>query len=307
MHTPAPSSVVTSTWPRPAGVKLDGDDLLVAVDAPLLRQEPASATVRSSGHATREVGWSVPMLDAFLRLGRPDSTPKDVKHFVRSFGAIGVCAQHGLPSTHNQRCDPVVDEAAHALRPRNGVTVYREPRATYVRFSSLLDGLLEMASWLMLDEPLPAERADVERVLRNGRNAAASERVEWSLLQRDELLRRDEEAIAGQIRSDRARVAAEFEWLFGLSGSRPMFRWAVTEERPSLALFSGGPFASLVFHAAQILTDPVDYARCRSCGRVFEHARQKGQRRGFCFDCGTRGRTRINRRIQRRRERLGLE
>ena len=82
------SYVQTSELPVPPEIQVDGANLLWS----LQRWEQVKA-VRSRPA----------MLDQFVRLA--NGSAEVICRFARKFGILGICAEHGKPTSHNLACD----------------------------------------------------------------------------------------------------------------------------------------------------------------------------------------------------------
>ena len=138
--------------------------------------------------------------------------------FVRTWGALGVCGEHGLPGTH-AACAPRNGEIAHDLFPRASLTegwtaplrIYREP----------------VGVWRELAGRLGA-------AVRAGRALRAGERGEEA-----DLARLAGELAAGTVGEQRRLLGALVAGWLDEAGMRPVFAWPSTAEAPELTFDAG--------------------------------------------------------------------
>ena len=79
------------------------------------------------------------LLNRFLALSE---RPEGLADFVRSYGALRLCREHGLPSQHNT---PVLGEDVQPCQPRQEGSWYCEPAAAYLNFANEAARLCELA------------------------------------------------------------------------------------------------------------------------------------------------------------------
>ena len=169
-------------------------------------------------------------LPAFLALeGAPLA---EFPGFVRKWGVLGICPEHGLPGVLTG-CAPRDGESANDLFPRTSLTegwtvplrLYQEPVAAWRELAGRLAAALRLGEALRAGEP--GERADLARLLGG-----------------------EAEGLAGSPRAvgeQRVRLGALVnEWLEE-AGAPPVFAWPFVADAPELAFDAnageGGGFA----------------------------------------------------------------
>ena len=158
-------------------------------------------------------------LAGFLAL--EEAPLEDFPAFVRRWGVLGICAQHGLPGMHDA-CTPRSGENAQELFPRRSLTEgWTVPLRTY-------------------QEPVGAWRAmagEMAAALRLGRALRAGEAGAQADLLR---LFGDEAAgLSGTTRAvgeQRGRLGALVNGWLDVVGVQPVFAWPFAAESPELAL-----------------------------------------------------------------------
>ena len=158
-------------------------------------------------------------LTAFLPL--EEAPLRDFPAFVRRWGVLGICVDHGLPGVHDA-CTPRSGENAQELFPRRSLTegwtvplrTYQEPVATWRRMAG------EIATVLRLGQALRAgktgEGADLTRLFGD-----------------------DAEGLSGTTRAvgeQRGRLGALINGWLDVVGVQPVLVWPFAAESPELAL-----------------------------------------------------------------------
>lgn len=215
------------TWPRALAVPLDvavragadGEWLLWRVRAPGNVDYGFARGERPEGCLPAFLALEEAALDAFPA-------------FVRRWGALGVCAAHGLPGVH-AACAPRRAENADDLFPRTSLTegwtvplrIYREPVAEWRALAGDLAAAIRLAQSLRAGEP--GEHAALARLFGDDAAALAASR----------------RALGEQ----RTRLAALVDGWLAEAGARPVFAWPFAASAPELALGAradaGGEFA----------------------------------------------------------------
>ena len=205
-----------STYPRTLAVPLDvavreGDDgewLAWRVRAPGNVDSGFTRGERPEG-----------CLAAFLAL---EQAPlRDFPAFVRRWGVLGICVEHGLPGVHDA-CTPRSGENAQELFPRRSLTegwtvplrTYQEPVATWRRMAGEIATVLRLGRALRAGEP--GEQADLVRLFGD-----------------------DAEGLSGTTRAvgeQRVRLGALINGWLDVVGVQPVFAWPFAAESPELAL-----------------------------------------------------------------------
>ena len=165
-------------------------------------------------------------LEAFL--GLEDAPLGEFAGFVRLWGVLGICAEHGLPGIHDA-CAPRDGESANDLFPRTSLTegwtvplrLYQEPVAPWREMAGKFGAAIRVGRALRSGEPgLPV---DLGRLF--GEDAAGMS------------------GTARAVGEQRERLGALVNgWLAGVG---PVFTWPFTADSPALTLDvqGGGEFA----------------------------------------------------------------
>lgn len=157
-------------------------------------------------------------LAAFLAL--EEAPLAEFAGFVRRFGALGICPEHGLPGVHDG-CAPRRGENTHELFPRTSLTegwtvplrIYEEPAAAWRGLAGTLAAALRVGKALRAGEP--GEGTDLVQLF--GDEAGG--------------LSGTERAVGEQ----RGRLGELVNGWLAEAGVGPVFAWAFTADAPVLA------------------------------------------------------------------------
>ncbi len=158
-------------------------------------------------------------LEAFL--GLEDAPLVEFEGFVRRWGVLGICAEHGLPGIH-AGCAPRDGESANDLFPRTSLTegwtvplrLYQEPVAPWREMAGTFGAAIRVGRALRGGEPgLPV---DLARLFGEG-SAGMS-------------------GTARAVGEQRERLGALVNGWLTVAGVGPVFTWPFTADSPALAL-----------------------------------------------------------------------
>lgn len=161
-------------------------------------------------------------LEAFLAL--EEAPLAEFAGFVRRWGVLGICGEHGLPGVH-AACAPRDGESANDLFPRTSLTegwtvplrLYREPAAAWRGMAGAFAAALRVGRAVRAGEP--GNEADLERLF--GDEAAG---------------------LAGSARAvgeQRVRLGELVDGWLAEARVRPVVAWPFVAEAPELAVDAG--------------------------------------------------------------------
>lgn len=227
------------------------------------------------------------LLDAFRKLH--SALDEHILDFVRKYGALWVCREHGHPTTDDN------DEDRHC-----GVNV---------------GGLLDGKRGMFFVDSIEGYRK-LARLLNATCNASAEIALNRPIRERDwETIRqetRDYPPLVPMLPKKRvdSREALEtvMRFLIINAGVRPAFHWDPRIRTWRLDLEGRGLFGALVVQTLLFAGDVDRFALCTSCHRSYLPIRRPDPtRRNYCPDCGVRAARRDAARDLRERQRKARE
>ena len=244
---------------RPAAIPLHSPYYLIdrivlgqSQGAEVLYWEPLEVEPVELEHAEkREVGERA-QRETLKRFADLSEAPAEkFTEFANDYGMLGLCEDHALPWTHNDRCLSAAEERISDWRD-----LARQVDATL-----RLAGMLHSAN---------AQRGDTRDVLKSEL---------WERVSAETAKPEDTEEAAG-ILSD--TVNTYLDW----AGIRLHLNW--TDSSPSLELHGRPPFAQIASQMFSHVTGSRWIVACSYCGHVYRETRKPRADRGhYCPDCRT--------------------
>jgi hypothetical protein len=259
-------------WRVPGEVGLVGSELLY------LYKGPASRVAKPSPQ----------LLQRFISLKGANAPA--IARFAQRFGVLGLCAEHGLPESHERARGPC------PLREEPPGT-FRERANDYRQLARVMDGLLTIAGFVLPPNSQPASTELWSPLLKwpPPRGLVFSVTEGLRLAPKPGVT----------LEEDRYRLALAVHRLIGWSDLRPLFHWD-SGDRPRLDSFHGGSlFAELSLRLALAITGGRALSKCVGCGGIFAEPRRRGRPRKYCRECGDQARMRAAH--ERRREKRAVE
>lgn len=222
----------------------------------------------------REVAAPDDLLTAFLHLGRPASSDRDILAFAKRCGPLGFC-EHDLPCTHNWSPAQQGDKACLPCHEtRETVQFFWEPVATWRRIAARLSALLNIVAWLRAGKP--------------------SREEDWRVLLSFPL----EQDPPPWKRPTTQQLQLISEWLngalrLGLVG--PQLETSPAGRYDLRLVSSGWPglFGEVAIRAMLAVSGVEALPICFECHRAFMPKKRPARnRRAFCPDCGAKARAR---------------
>ncbi len=227
------------------------------------------------------LGRTEGMLDRFRQI----EDGAGVLAFASRFGVLGICARHGLPSTHGPLPRREMADVKSSPSQRADVPLYdclpcgwpdvAEPVKRWLHFARQTRALLSIAA-----------------ALHQAKRPSAKD---WAVVLEDVEPAEDRVKKAKRYAKDanlsrKALTASVDQWLL-LAGSRPKFHWPESAPQPLIEL-QNGTVGVLAMQLAFAITKAHDLAVCSGCGQAYMRLKRKAQsggRRNYCLICRKKG------------------
>ena len=234
------------------------------------------------------------MLADFIRLDC--ATDEKILAYARKWGILGLC-QHGLPCSHNQYRDGLLDGVQPCLpvlvtpRPREG-SAFRllEPLAAWRMWSRKAQSIINIGARLNQGK---IARVEDWQVLKDLRDSGLGETAYEPFME--------------TVANARTELTRELDGWISMGQVRPRIGWRNDRARFSLDAVSSGPnlFGLLALNIAVAIAageGEKGLAVCSSCGSSYIPSRRPDpNRRNYCYQCGLKAAQRFASRRYRRR------
>ena len=258
-----------------------------ATDAPVPSLWPSNEAAVSQEFVTQDMGYRVDkffgarardprgMVDRFVRI----KTDPQVLAFVRRFGQLELCWQHGEPWTHlgvDKQC-PVRQDS---------VWIY-EPLDRWQHYVALMNALLAIA--IAVRDGKPGNVPNWETIIRS---RPADERHHFQPAER----------IVENVSTAQYYLLDELENLIRLGDVHPAPEWLPGDTVD--IRHKGSPAGLMALQILVAVGGAHAYAICNHCGIGFKQAKKgKPGQRAWCHDCGQKASSRQGQRDYRARQR----